>query len=270
MEDMGEDEVVALMASAVAGIFGLARWYGVGLTTSWLGASRTARLLLLVLPPLAILGLWQVLGTYAAVDVREDFRYQLLFAVMGTIWVLLLPRALTLIGVSFEDDALERRNAAASIAIGGAVVSLGVLFAGSNMGEGPSIWNTVETALVATGVLGIAVLLHALATQVGDSIAVERDVATGLRFAGWIVGSGLVLARASAGDWAGEAAMVNDLVHVGWPVLALLVIAIPTDSLLKPSDRSPSPNLLVAGLLPGFVYVGAAVGYIAALPQWTE
>jgi len=172
--------------------------------------------------------------------------------------------------VSFEDDALERRNAAASIAIGGAVVSLGVLFAGSNMGEGPSIWNTVETAVVATGVLGLVVLLHAVATQIGDSISVERDVATGVRFAGWIVASGLVLGRSCAGDWAGEAAMVGDILGVGWPVLALLVIAIPTDSLLKPSDRSPSPNLLVAGVLPGFVYVGAAVGYIAALPQWTE
>lgn len=265
--DMGEDEIVALLASVVAGFFGLSRWYGRGLRTTWLAAPVAARTLLLVLPVVAIGGLWHVLGTYAAADVILYPQYRVLFAVMGMIWAFHVPRALTFIGVSYEDDAIERRNVAASIAVAGAVVASALVFTASNMGEGPSIWNTVETAVFASAVLALAVLLHAVATQVGDSISVERDVASGLRFAGWLVASGLVLARSCMGDWAGEAAMVGDVLAIGWPALALLVVAIPADMLFKPSDRSPVPNVLVAGALPAFVYVGAAVGYLAVLPE---
>lgn len=267
---MDPDEVFAFFASAVIGLMGLGTWYTRGMQRTWLAAPKLPRWAVLVIPLVALAGLWHVLGTYAAIDVREDVRYHALFAVMGTIWAFQLPRALTLIGVSYEDDVLERRNTAAAIALSGAVVALMVLFAGSNMGEGPSIWNTVETAVVATGGLAMAVLLYAIATQVGDSISVERDVSTGVRFAGWLVASGLVLARSCAGDWGGTAAMVGDLLGTGWPVLALLVVAIPVEMRLRPSDRSPTPNVLAAGLVPGLAYLGAAVAYIASLPRWTE
>ncbi len=267
---MDPDELFAFLASAVIGVMGFGAWYGPGMRTTWLGAPKLARWLVLVLPLVGLAGLWHVLGTYAAVDVREDFRYHTLFATMGMLWAFQLPRALTLIGVSYHDDVLDRRNTAAAIAVSGAVVSLVVLFAGSNMGEGPSIWNTVVTAVVATGGLAMAVLLYSLATQVGDSISVERDVSTGVRFAGWMIASGLVLARSCAGDWAGFDSMVGDLVGTGWPALVLLVVAIPIEMRLRPSDRSPTPNAIVSGLMPGVAYVGAAVAYIASLPRWTE
>ena len=82
---------------------------------------------------------------YGAVEVRADVRYQVLFVVMGAAWVFHLPRLLAFIGVSYRDDALERRNTSAAIAIVGTIAGLAIVFAGSNMGEGPSIWNTVAT-----------------------------------------------------------------------------------------------------------------------------
>lgn len=267
---MDPDELFAFFASALIGLMGFGAWYMRGMQMTWLAAPKIPRWMVLALPLVALAGLWHVLGTYAAVDVREDIRYHALFAVMGTIWAFQLPRALTLIGVSYEDDVLERRNTAAAIALSGAVVSLVVLFAGSNMGEGPSIWNTVETAVVATGGLAMGVFLYALTTQVGDSISVERDVSSGLRFAGWMIATGLILARSCAGDWAGDLAMIRDLMGTGWPVIALLVVAIPIDMRLRPSDRSPTPNVLVAGLVPGLAYLGGAIAYIASLPRWTE
>ncbi len=262
---MGEDEVLALGASVIAGVMGAWAWYGGGLRVSRLGGSAWVRLALLALPPLALAFLWNVLATAAAFDVREDIRYQVLFVAMGTIWVFHIPRALAFVGVSYRDDALERHNVAAAFAIGGSVIGLGLLFAGSNMGEGPSIWNTVETALVATVMLALGVLVLAQITGLGDTIAVERDVAAGVRFAGWMVASGLVLASAAAGDWAGEAAMVDDLIAGGWPVALLVAVAVGLERVLRPKIESPQPAVLPAGLLPALGYVGASLAYVTVV-----
>lgn len=265
MEEMGEDEVMALLASLVAGAMGLRAWYGPGFFVTRMASLAWARNALLLAPLLALGGLWNVLSTAAAFDVTSDLRYQLLFLAMGTIWVFHLPRALTFIGVSYRDDALERRNGAASAALVGGVLGLGALFAGSNMGEGPSIWNTVETALVATGLLAFCVLVLAMITNVGDTISVERDLAAGVRFGAWLAASGLVLAGASAGDWAGEAAMVSDLLANGWPLAMLLAAAIGLELSLRPTLEAPRPAVVVKGLVPAAAYLGSSVAYVALL-----
>ena len=209
-----------------------------------------------------------MLTSFAAVDVRQDVRYQFLFVAMGSIWVFLLPRALSFIGVSYRDDALERRNVSATIAIAGTVAGLAILFAGSNMGEGPSIWNTVETAIAATAVLGTAVLVLALTTSVGDTIAVERDLSTGVRFAGWVAASGVVLGRASAGDWTGEDAMIADLALVGWPVVVFLAVAVGLELALRPRVSAPRRSVVAAGVVPAVAYLAVSLAYVASLPGW--
>lgn len=260
---MGDDEVMALVFSLVLGLMGTSFWYGRGLGVSWFHAPRAPRALLLVVPPIALAGLWRALVTEAAIDVRTDVRYQFLFVAMGSIWVLLLPRVLSLIGVSYRDDALERRNVSAAIAIAGTTLGLGMVFTGSNMGEGPSIWNTVETAMVATTMLFGAVFVLALATAVGDTIAIERDVAAGVRFAGWIAASSMVLAAAAAGDWAGEDAMVADLVSGGWPAAVLLVVAIGLELAFRPRVSAPRPSVIATGIVPATLYVAVSLAYVA-------
>jgi hypothetical protein len=267
-EELSEDEALALVVSVALGLVGAALWYVRGLRTSTLGASR-GLLAALFLAPLAALGyLWNVLATFAAVEVRTDGRYQFLFVAMGATWVFLLPRLLALIGVSYRDDALERRNAAATTAIAGTILGLVLLFAGSNMGEGPSIWNTVATALAATAALFAVVLVLALSTALGDSIAVERDRATGVRFAGWIAGSGMVLGRAAAGSWVSTQAMLADLAAFGWPVVILLSLAILLEHALRPRAGNPRPALFAAGVLPALAYLTLSGLYVAALPGW--
>jgi hypothetical protein len=270
MEEMGEDEVFAMLGSLVIGVIAAGIWYARGLGITRLGAPPGSRTLLLLLPPIALLGLQRVLTAFAAVDVREDGRYQFLFVAMGSIWVFVLPRALAIIGVSYRDDALERRNVAASTAIAGTVLGLTILFAGSNMGEGPSIWNTVETAIAATAMLFAAVLILALATSIGDTIAVERDLSSGVRFAGWIAASGVVLGRASAGDWMGEDAMIADLVSVGWPVAVFLAVAVAVELTLRPKVSAPQPNVVTAGVVPAAVYLAVSLAYVASLPSWSS
>jgi uncharacterized membrane protein YjfL (UPF0719 family) len=182
--------------------------------------------------------------------------------------VFLLPRLLSFIGVSYRDDVLERRNASATIAIAGTVVGLVLLFAGSNMGEGPSIWNTVATALAATVVLFGVVFVLALSTSLGQSIAVERDLPTGVRFAGLIAGCGIVLGRASAGNWSSTEGMITDLVAFGWPVVVLLLVAIALERALRPRASDPRPSLVAAGVLPAVAYLALSLVYVAVLPGW--
>lgn len=268
MEEMGDDESMAMLASMIIGGWAAWLWYLRGLRISHLGGSAMARAALFLAPPVGLLFLWRGLGAYAAFDVRSDVRYQWLFLAMGSIWVFVLPRCLAFIGVSYRDDALERRNVAAAIAIAGTVVGLAVLFTGSNMGEGPSIWNTVDTAVFATAGLFAAVLVLALATRVGDTIAIERDVATGVRFAGWITASCIVLGRASAGDWVSHGAMLGDLVSVGWPALVFLVVAVLVERALAPRAALPRPSVVSAGVIPAVGYLVVSSFYVATLPGW--
>jgi hypothetical protein len=265
MEEMDGDEMMALIVSAVVGVMAAGSWLARGLGTTSLGARMAPRWALLLLPPLALAALWRVLAVDAAIDVRTDVRYQFLFVAMGSIWVWVLPRALAFIGVSYRDDALERRNVAAAIAIAGTVASLGILFAGSNMGEGPSIWNTVATALAATAVLSGSVLILALATEVGDTISVERDVPAGVRFAGWIAASGIVLGRAAAGNWVSSSAMIDDLISIGWPVAVLLAIAVGLELVLRPRVSAPQRSVLATGVVPAAAYLAASLAYVVSV-----
>lgn len=267
-EEMSDDEVFALLASLALGLVGAALWYLRGLRISSLGAGKRCRAALLLAPPLALALLWGVLATFAAAEVRSDVRYQFLFVAMGATWVFLLPRLLAFIGVSYRDDALERRNAAAAIAIAGTIAGLVLLFAGSNAGEGPSIWNTVATALAATAVLFGVVFVFALSTSLGETIAVERDEPAGVRFAGLVAGSGLVLGRAAAGDWVSTGAMLEELVALGWPVVVLMLVAIALERALRPRASNPRPSLLVGGVLPAVAYLASSFVYVAFLPGW--
>ncbi|MCI0635414.1 MAG: hypothetical protein L0206_16085 [Actinobacteria bacterium] len=267
-EEMGDDEVFALFVSLALGLLGATLWYVRGLRTSRLGASRRSLATLFLAPVAALAALWIVLASAAAVEVRTDVRYQFLFVAMGLTWVFLLPRMLSFIGVSYRDDALERRNASATIAIVGAIAGLGLLFTGSNMGEGPSIWNTVVTALAATVALLGVIFVLALSTHLGQSIAVERDVPTGLRFAGLIAACGMVLGRAAAGSWVSTEAMITDLAALGWPVVVLLSIAIVIERALRPRESDPRPSLFTAGVLPAAAYLALSVVYVAVLPGW--
>ncbi len=266
-EEMSDDEVFALLLSVALGLVGATLWYLRGLRTSSFGASKPCLAALLLAPLAALAFLWSVLASSAAVEVRTDARYQFLFVAMGSTWVFLLPRMLAFIGVSYRDDALERRNASAAIAIAGTVVGLVLLFAGSNMGEGPSIWNTVATALAGTAALFGVIFVLARSTSLGESIAVERDKPTGVRFAGWIAASGIVLGRAAAGNWVSTEQMLTDLVALGWPVVILLSVAIALERALRPRASNPRPSLLAAGVLPAVAYLALSLVYVAVLPS---
>jgi hypothetical protein len=82
------------------------------------------------------------------------------------------------LGVSRSDDAMERANVAAGLTIAAEWCGVMLAYAGSNVGNGPTIWTTLLPAFVAAVALLAAWGLLESLTDTAEAITVERDVAT--------------------------------------------------------------------------------------------
>lgn len=213
-------------------------------------------------PLVATLTIVAVLQTLAAHDVRDDWRYLGMYTVLGAAWT---GAALTLVpalGVSAIHDVHERGNRAAAWAISGAIVALAIAFVGGNIGDGPGWWVVVFAALLSTA--GLFVLWAAFEhwTNASDSITVDRDEASGVRLAGFLLGMSLILARAVAGDWVSAEATVRDFFIVSWPAVPLLLIAGVVERRVGPTSARPSQPVTTHGVMPALLYVIFGVMYV--------
>jgi uncharacterized membrane protein YjfL (UPF0719 family) len=253
------DEVFALVVSVVFAVIGVWRWYGPLVRVTGLGGSVEARMLLAALPAACGFGLFVVLEVWAAREVREGPEYVALFMAAGAAWLAGGLGIATAVGVSFRDDAVERHNPAAGLAVAGAVVGTSLCFIGSNIGEGATIWTTFLPAFVGTVLLWWLWLAVELATRVSDAVTIDRDVASGLRLAGFLAGAGLVLGHGGAGDWRSLDATLADFARLGWPTAALALAAAAAQWVLGPTPTEPRPPVVSRGLVPGMMMVLAAV-----------
>ncbi|MCU0982482.1 MAG: hypothetical protein MUF25_25265 [Pirellulaceae bacterium] len=262
---MSEDEVFALVASCVlAGIFWI-RWYRHCQAVTWLRCGLGLRLAVIAVPVACGVLLWIVLRRLASHDVREAPQYLALYFAMGAAWVGLGVRLLGLLGLSVRDDALERRNGAAAWAAAGGLIGLTLCFAGGNIGDGPGWWVVVYSALLSTGGLLLLWAILDRLTGVSESVTVERDVASGMRLGGFLAAAGLILGRAVAGNWVSAMATNAEFLRAAWPVLVLLMLAVPCEWLCRPSVEQPQPPWFLCGLPPLVIYVGGAVLWLAQL-----
>jgi hypothetical protein len=263
-EDVGmsEDEVFATIVSCfLAGVFWI-RWYRHCQAITWLRCGVGLRLAVIAGPLACGVLLWVILRRLASHDVRWDPKYLFMYMVMGAAWVGLGVRLLGLLGLSVRDDALERRNGAAAWAAGGGLVGLTLCFAGGNIGDGPGWWVVVYSALLSTGSLLVLWVVLDRLTAVSESVTVERDVASGMRLGGFLAAAGLILGRAVAGDWVSVMATNAEFLNTAWPVLVLLVLAVPCEWLCRPSVEQPQPSWLLCGFPPLVIYVGSAVAWL--------
>ena len=101
-----------------------------------------------------------------------------------------------------------------------------------------------------------------------ESITIGRDEATGLRAAGFLIGTGLIMGRAAAGDWVSAEATVREFAKVGWPALALTAGAAGLDRILGPTAEEPEGAVGLRGALPALGYMALAVAYVGTLGRW--
>ena len=208
------------------------------------------------------------LHLWGASEVRANASDVFFLTFVGAVWLVLATKLFSWLGLSFRDDAVERRNIAALTALCGAVPAVALTYIGGSLGEGPSYWNNVFSASLGTvGLLGVWLLLE-LGAKVSVSIAEERDFASGLRMCGFLLAIGLVLGRAAAGDWHSESATVRDFIHDGWPATILWATALVIERLLRPSRRRPFPAWPSCGLLPALFYLALAAAWLWHLGAW--
>ena len=147
---MDTDEILVFIGSATFAGWATVRWYGRLLAAElpYCSATPSVRLTLAVLPVALLTALAWALQVGAAREVRDDLTYTLLFLALGATWLALSVKATTWLGIDFWDDALERNNLAACVAVCGALVANSVVFTFANLGEGPTIWTTIGPAVL--------------------------------------------------------------------------------------------------------------------------
>ena len=101
--------------------------------------------------------------------------------------------------------------------------------------------------------------LHPDAKPERHGLTIDRDVASGIRLAGFLAGAGLVLGYAGAGDWRSIDATLADFIRHGWPAAWLAVGAAAAQWVLRPTPSTPRPPVMRHGVMPAAILLFAAI-----------
>lgn len=215
-----------------------------------------------------LFGIAAALWNWGATEVRANAAAVFTLTLIGTIWILLTFKIFPWLGLSYEYDVTDCGNTAAMIALCGAMIAVSTLYAGGSLGEGPSYLENFFSAGLGTSAWVFLWLFLEMTAKVSVSITEDRDLASGLRFCGLLVATGVLLGRATAGNWVSEVAAIRDLFRDGWPAAALLIIAVPVEWQVKPRPARPLPSWMIYGALPALFYLGLAVIWLWHLGRW--
>jgi len=205
---------------------------------------------------------------WGAAEIRATVSEVFFLTLMAAVWLILATKLFPWMGLSLRDDAVERKNVSALIALCGAVLALGIIYAGANLGEGPSFTNNFFCDVIGSASFFLLWFLLELFGKVSRSIAEDRDLATGLRTCGLFLAFGLIIGRALAGDWHSKTATVQEFIRDGWPAAILLVLALIVEPFARPNRRQPFPPWPAYGLLPAAVYISLSAVWLWHLGAW--
>jgi hypothetical protein len=261
---MDADEVpVAILAGVVTAAYWGSWLWAAGQTSLLVRPfGRTAALLFCLAGSFGLV--FVTLLTWADPVVRTGPGYIILFLAAAGVALAAATAVAPAIGVSPLDDAVRRPNAAAVWVTGGLWLGTALAVAGANVGRGDTIGTTIGPLALGVATLLVLWAVHAAGTGAAAAVRLDRDVPSGIRQAGLLVAWGLILARATAGDWESVARTWEDFAAQGWPAAALLALAVPVERALRPSAERPAPSW-AAGVGPALVYVLAAAGWVAWL-----
>jgi len=264
----GIEILILLVAIAVTGLF-LFKWYK-SIVLAWPREYRIQeKAVLSALPVVSGFGILVVLSNWASHDVVSSPSFIFFYLVMGFACMYLGQLMMSaLCDLSWRDDIIHGGNKSALFAFCGGFVGITAIYAASNIGNGPGWWTVVFASglgLIAWVVL--AWILHAV-THIFERITVERDTFCGIRVGFFFLASGLILGRASAGDWTSASMTVVEF-GAGWPVLILAAIAIFVERFYIKSavnddmyNHSSTTHIVI-----GLSYVVFAVVSIMLLPS---
>jgi uncharacterized membrane protein YjfL (UPF0719 family) len=265
-EEMGDDEVFLLVISITLAAMTAYRWV-VSFIVSIRFRARSW-LLLLFTPVISLTFVLFVLRRWADDEVRDDGRYLTLLMLLATGWMGMFSALLGFFGLGLREDAAERRNFAAALAWCGAMLGVTILFAGGNIGEGPSLWNNVFSAGLGSATLLGYWLVLSWTANVSNAIPIDRDIASGIRMGAFLLADAIVFGRALAGTWQSAWHTADDFVRQAGITVAALGIAIIVEFIGHPTPKRPQPNWFSFGVLPAVCYVAAAMAWVKWLGPW--
>jgi hypothetical protein len=219
-----ETEVFLFFASVFVAVRFFSRWYA-PIRRAWPpGRSGGAKWTLGLLPAASFAIILVTLLTLASFDVAGLWVW--FYIVLGYAWmrcgVSLLERFFDLRPAI---DAIHLDNRAAIFPVAGGFLGITLIYAGANTGDGPGWW-----AVFIAGGIGLALwlLLAVVANSIcgiSERVTVGRDDGCGIRFGAYLLALGLILGRASGGDWISFGATLRDFM-AGWPALPLTLLFI--------------------------------------------
>jgi uncharacterized membrane protein YjfL (UPF0719 family) len=267
---MSTDEVIVTIASLFIGpllwsvwLFQMSRVRAAG------GRQRSGVRLIGLALGVSIAVILYVLNTASSFDVVDAPMYQFMYLVMGLAWLRLASAMFPFAGVSPRDDAMERGNRAAGIAVAGGLVGVACCYAGANVGDGPGWWVVVFSAALATATLMLVWIALTELTPIADAVTIDRDAAAGVRLAALLASCGLLLGRGVAGDWFSAFETIADFLAALPPVFAIAVLAIVIERVARPTAARPRTPIVAFGLLPATVSLAIAIGALQFM-RWPE
>ncbi|OUL18272.1 hypothetical protein BV378_36860 [Nostoc sp. RF31YmG] len=238
------------------------KWYLSILSVTKLASPFKHRFAMLITPVICVGLLLGILRVLASQDVRNNVFYLFFYLLMGTTWLGIAVQAFLFCGLSVRDDAIERQNTAASYSISGALIGVTLCFAGGNIGDGPGWWAVVYSAMLSTNAWFLLWLVLEFFTQISEAIAIDRDSASGLRLAGFLIASGAILGWAVAGKWQSLNATTVDFIRHGWFAIILAIAAIMGEKVCQPTAKRPFLPITTHGLIPLLSYIAGSIIYI--------
>jgi hypothetical protein len=262
-------EILIFIASGYYSAVSIYRWYNRIVCARHFEKSHTIEFTLGFLPVISFSIILYTLVELASFDVVGDSTYTIFYILLGFAWIFIgINLVFYFFDLSWIDDALQNRNKAALVAITGAFLGLTVIYAGANVGDGPGWW-----CVLFAGGLGViswfllSLLMNKL-TQVFERITVGRDMYCGIRFGSYLLASGLILGRASAGDWTSFSMTIVEFL-VGWPVLPVTLLAVLVERHYKSNARRQvrvDNNYSLISMCWGIIYILIAVLSIVMYP----
>jgi len=274
-------EFIVLIICGIISYLFLYKWYKFVFKSniSISGENKFMKYILGFLPVAALAIIFFTLRGLASFDVVEDPIYIIFYILMGFAAIYFGELAMSLLfDISWIDDVLNLGNSAALFAVCGGFLGITLIYSGSNIGDGPGWW-----CVVFAGGLGIAAwillgLIINIFTGIFERITIGRDISCGIRTGGYFLASGIILARASAGDWTSYSMTVKEFFD-GWVVIPLTVLMIFIEiyyiSKSEPefnsfSRHNAKPNadgsVLYISVLICFIYIITAVLCVVLLP----
>lgn len=224
--------------------------------------SMAVKYTLNLLPLISLVIYLFTLTILASFDVVDSIYYIAFYILLGYAWLYFgLFVMAFFFDLSWVDDGFNMNNKAALFPITGGFLGLSIIYAGANIGDGPGWWCVIFAGGLGLVAWVLMALIVNLFTKIFERITVERDIPCGIRIGCYLLASGIILGRASSGDWTSFSMTIVEF-SVGWPVLPLSLLAIILEYYYIYKSKQPynrTSDNITSSILWGALYVIIAI-----------